>query len=294
MKILIVILRHKGGVGNANRELARCLRKRGHQVDILSREDDLNIYGMLDGLIPLREKIIELEQQNIYDIIYTNDYSMTLSLLFPYHIYKNKHICCFCGYKLRDRGIHHVLQHFVGWKMGKNLVVIGDNIKEKFPKATTIYRGINFDKFFNKNMERKYIGLIKRDTETLTEEEIKEIGKKTNLPVLIAEDIPQEKMNDFYNKLKVFISTPKCGGWNNSWNEAMACEVPLIIGNEIGGGRILPLEKASDVELCTKLILSSNLNEGGSLYRKWLKINDFSWDAKSKQLEEFFNEVKFR
>ena len=287
MKILIVILRHKGGVGNANRELANSLQKLGHQVDILSREDDLGKYSLLGGLFPLRKKIKELEEKNNYDIIYTNDYSTSLSLLFPFEKYYDKHIVCFCGYKDWYKVIHHLLQHFVGWFMEEQVVSIGDNVKERFPKSTTIYRGINFNKFYNLNLERDRIGWIKRDTESLTKDMVIEIARRCKMKLEIVDNLHPDKMNEFYNRCKVFISTPSCGGYNNSWNEAMAAEVPLVIGNNIGGGLILPIKKATDVSSCTKT-LSEHQDWNGKVYRDWLKYNKFSWDDKAKELEEFF------
>ncbi len=58
MKILIVLRKLRGGVGRANTEIANALRKKGHRVDILSREDDLKIYSLAKSIFPLRRKII--------------------------------------------------------------------------------------------------------------------------------------------------------------------------------------------------------------------------------------------
>jgi hypothetical protein len=58
MKILIVLLRLKGGVGRANGEIASELRKMGHEVDILSREDDLKMFSLGKSVFPMRRKMI--------------------------------------------------------------------------------------------------------------------------------------------------------------------------------------------------------------------------------------------
>jgi len=41
MKILIVLIRWKGGVGRLIESLKPFLEKEGHQVEVISREDDL-------------------------------------------------------------------------------------------------------------------------------------------------------------------------------------------------------------------------------------------------------------
>ena len=135
MKILIVLKNMcqkkglPGGVGNANDEIKKAFKKLGHKVDILSREDDLKIHSFSHSVFPLRKKILRLVKKEKYDIVYTQDWSLTLPLFFPYPILRKKHFACFCG---REKTISIVLQNIVGLIMGKKLIVIGDRLKKTF------------------------------------------------------------------------------------------------------------------------------------------------------------------
>lgn len=101
MKILIVLknMDHQrglpGGVGNANEEIAKQLRKLGNKVDFLSREDDLKKYSLVNSILPLRKEIKKLMEKEDYDVIYTQDWTLTLPLLFPSRILKKETFCMF-------------------------------------------------------------------------------------------------------------------------------------------------------------------------------------------------------
>ncbi len=302
MKILIVLRKLRGGVGRANTEMAESLRKLGHKVDILSREDDLKIYSLFPSIFPLRKKIKQLMKKENYDIIYTQDYTIAFPLLFPNKIFWKKHFCCFCGIKTKKNidffkgryklkffySFHILLQRITAKKMGKKLVVIGDKLKKTFPKATLIYRGVNTKQFKPLKKKRDSIGWYSSDNEVITLEEMKKISKKTKLKLLIAKKIPQNKMNDFYNKCKVFINIPRTAGFNLSWLEAMAAGVPIIIGNYKGAGVFLPIEKVSYKKDFVSEITYIIKNPKKVNYRKWLINNGFTWDNKAKELIEFF------
>jgi glycosyltransferase involved in cell wall biosynthesis len=302
MKILIVLRKLKGGVGRANTEMAESLRKLGHKVDILSREDDLKIYSLFPSIFPLRKKIKQLMKKKNYDIIYTQDYTIAIPLLFPNKIFWKKHFCCFCGIKTKENidffkgryklkffyNFHILLQRLTAKKMGKKLVVIGDKLKKTFPKATLIYRGVNTNQFKPLKKKRDSIGWYSSDNEVITLEEMKKISKKTNLKLLIAKKIPQNKMNDFYNKCKVFINIPRTAGFNLSWLEAMAAGIPIVIGNYKGAGIFLPIEKVSYKKDFVSEITDIIKNPKKINYRKWLIDNGFTWDNKAKELIKFF------
>ena len=226
----MLYIRDQGGHGTVVRNLKKELEKRGHQVDLLSREDHFKVYSF--SPIVIREAVGKIEKR--YDIIYTHDWSLALSLLFPLPMCWKKHYCLFHGHqpnKLR------FLQSIIGKCMGKKLFVVGDTLKERFPKSTLVYNGVDFDTFKDLKKKRKYLGWIKRDYDLITEEEVRALGKEMELPVLLADHIPYEKMNEFYNKCKVFVSyPPDYTGFNLAWIEAMAAGVPEVIGNENGIG----------------------------------------------------------
>tara|TARA_Y100000296_G_scaffold87157_1_gene130138 strand:- start:2032 stop:2931 length:900 start_codon:yes stop_codon:yes gene_type:complete len=292
MKILIVLLRLKGGVGRANTEIKNALIKKGHEVDILSREDNLKIHSFFKSIFPLRKKIKQLMKKNNYDIIYTQDYSIALTLLFPYFLFWKKHFSCFCGTKTNRhpeliQWHHKLIQKIVGKIMGKKLVVIGDKLKKRFPKSTLIYRGVNFEKFKPLSKKRNCLCWMERDTENISKDNLQKISYSTGLKFAIAKGIPPEKMNKFYNKCKVFVSLPTKAGYNNIWNETMASGVPIVIGNKKGAGTMLPFDKVLEKDKIKK-INQIIKNPKKINYRKWLIDNGFSWEDKAKSLIKFF------
>ncbi len=292
MKILTALIRRKGGVGNSNNELSKELRKKGYQVDVLSREDDLKIFTFKGSIFPIRKEIRKLMKKNNYDIIYTQDYSLALTLLFPYPLFWKKHFCCFCG--IKTWGTQKVVQTVTGKIMGEKLIVVGNQLKERFPKSTLIQRGVNFKKFKPLGKRRNYIGWVDRDIETISKKELQKIADLNGLKLLIAKGIPPNKMNEFYNKCKVFISLPTKAGANNVWGEAMSAGVPIVIGNNKGPGPIFPfdkiLENESKIEKMTKIIKNpKRIN-----YRKWLIDNGFFWKNKAEKLISFFGRGKAR
>jgi len=288
MKILIVLVRLRGGVGRSNTEIARVLSKKGHKIDTLSREDDLKIYSFFKSIFPLRKKIKKLMNENNYDVIYTQDYSLTLPLLFPYPIFWKKHLSFACGEK--TWGIHKLVQEIVSKIMGKKLGVVCGELKDKFPKSTLIYRGINLKEFRPLNKKREFIGWADRSLESFSEKELKKISKEVGMKYKIAKDIPSNKMNEFYNKCKVFISLPYRGGYNNVWTEAMATGVPIVIGNRKGSGRTLPFNKIPEKN-SIKEIIKVIKNPKKINYRRWLINNGFSWEEKAGEVETFLKNI---
>jgi len=226
MNILILFKRWKGGVGTVVKNIKRELEKRKHKVDVISR-DDCNIKGR-----DLRKFVIK--HGNKYDIIFTQDWSLALPLLFPYPIFIKKHYCLFHGHqpnKLR------FLQTLIGKWMGNKLCVVGDTLKKRFPKSNLIYNGVDTKRFYDLNLKRKCLGWIERDYEVIDKQGIINLAKKLNLIPFIAKDIPYECMNSFYNQCEVFVSLPRdYTGFNLCWLEAMASGVPKIVHNQNGIG----------------------------------------------------------
>lgn len=295
MKILIVLLRLRGGVGRANTELADVLRKEGHHVDILSREDNLKKYSLKSSIRPLRKRVKELMAKENYDVIYTQDYSCTIPLLFPYRIFRKKHFACFCGIKTGQhptliQGHHKFTQRIVGRLMGKRLAVIGDSLKRSFPWAKLIYRGVNFEEFKPLRKKRDSLGWTLTDNELVSQEDMEEVSKKLGLKLFVAKDIPKNKMNELYNRCEVFVNLPRTAGFNLAWLEAMAAGVPVIVGNDRGAGSFLPIAKVNSTSPTKEEIIEVLKKTKKFPYRKWLIENKFSWEDKAKELVQFFRE----
>ena len=223
-KILIVLTRYKGGVGRVTNSIKPLLEKAGYDVKIISREDDLNCYSLKSSFKILRNKVKSIK----YDILYTQDWSIALPLL----DFKN-HYVCFHGIEPKNT----FLQQIVYQIKKDNTIVVGDKLKWKYPRATMIYNGVDFNKFKDLKKNRKYLGWIKRDYEEWNEKDVTEYAKKNGYKLSVIENLAPEKMNEWYNSLKVFISYPKSfAGFNLCWLEALAAGVPLVKGNNNGIG----------------------------------------------------------
>ncbi len=278
MKILVFLKKWPGGVGVVVKSVKRELEKRGHEVVCISREEDLRCFSSIRNLLWLRknyEKIIKKERP---DIIYTQDWSMALPLLFPFSIYKKKHFCCFHGNQL---GKSRILQKIVGRILGKKLIVVGDSLKKRFPLSSLVYNGVDLKKFKPLKKKRNYLGWIKKDTEIYNQEEIQRLSEELGIPLLIAEKIPFEKMNIFYNKCKIFISLPpSSAGFNLCWLEALAAGVPLVIGNDEGIGYKIPIEKVTGKKEIKALIKKKNNKNS----REWVEKESFTWEKNVRRL----------
>ena len=171
-----------------------------------------------------------------YDIIYTHDWSIAFPLLFTYPIFRKKHYCCFHGIQI---GKTNIFQKIVGKIMGKKLLVVSDTFYKRFPKAEVVYNGANKNEFYDMKKERKYVGYMDV-TNTVVDDTVNkanELSKKHKLDISIAKGIPFNKMNEWYNSLKFFVSLPpKQAGFMLCWLEAKLAGVPNIVGNEYGIG----------------------------------------------------------
>jgi len=232
MKILIVLIRWEGGVGRVISSIKPLIEKQGHEVEVISREDDLKCFSIKQAFFKLRKEVNKRD----YDILYVQDWSCAIPFLF-----KKNHYVCFHGENINKVG--RFFQTLIGRIKGKNFIVVGDKLKERFPKSNLIYNGVDFNKFKNLKKKRDKIGWIDKETESITKKEFLKLSKKHNLEPTIAKSIPTNKMNDWYNSLKIFVSYPtKMAGFNLCWLEAKSSGVPIILGNENGIG-ISKIEK---------------------------------------------------
>lgn len=285
MKILILIKKWPGGVGVVVKNVRNELEKKGHKVAIISREEDMKIYSLRQSIFPIRRKVKQLMKKERYNIIYTQDWSMALPLFFPFSAYRKKHFCCFHGNQI---GKTRSLQTIVGKTLGKKLIVVGGSLKKRFPKSNLIYNGVDLDKFKPLKKRRDSLGWINKGTEILTKKEIISLAKKLKLKSLIAENfsIPFDKMNEeFYNKLKIFVSLPPVtAGFNLCWIEAMASGVPVIIGNNEGIGNKIQIDKVKS----NKELFESVKKFKGKDYRKEIEKSGLTWKNYTNKLLEIW------
>ncbi len=230
---MILIRGGEGGVNRVVNSIKPLLEKKGHKIDVISREDDLNRYSLISSFRVLRKEV----KRRDYDLIYTQDWSCALPFLF-----KKNHYCCFHGHNF---GVGFFIQSLIGKIMGKRLIVVGPTLKKRFPKSNLIYNGASKKDFYDMKKKRKYIGYYFSNRkmnasdpiakETL--DKVKELKEKFKLETSLAKDIPPNKMNEWYNSLQFFICLPpKQTGFILGWLEAKFAGVPNIIGNEYGVG----------------------------------------------------------
>lgn len=282
MKILILIKRWPLGVGRYISGVVPELKFLGFDVKVISREEDLGIKSMLGSIFKLRK----LVKKKDFDVLYTHDWSMAFPFLFPWKLFKKKHFCCFHGRSLSF--FPRLIQSFVGMSLGRRLVVVGDGLKKIFPKAFLNFEAVNFETFRPLNKKRKYIGWLKRFWDQLTEEDIKSLSKQLGMPYFLAENIPADKMNEFYNKCEIFISLPPAyTGFNLCWLEAMAAGVPKVLGNESGIGCRMSFDKVNE----HISVLESLKKLKAKDYRSWLINNNFTWKRHAQKLIKLFKNL---
>lgn len=285
MKILILFKKWEGGVGTVIKYFIKWMERRGHELKVISREDDLKIYSLAKSIFPIRKKVQQLMEEENFDVIFTNDWSSAFPLLFPFPLFKERHFCLFHG--VQPFGVARLLQIMVGNLMGKRLLV--DLSKKYFPKAIVHYERVDTE-IFKPDTKIKTIknsvGFSSWKTDAYHYNETKQAVEKLGMKFMVAENIPKDKMPDYYKKLEYFVSLPPSyAGFGLVNIEAMASGVPKIIGSNFGGGNLLPITKIEDFG---KDIASAIKNAKKKDYRKWILDHGFSWESGSEILERIF------
>ena len=89
-----------------------------------------------------------------------------------------------------------------------------------------------------------------------------------------------DKMLEFYNKIEMLISLPPSyTGFGLIFLEAMACNVPKIIGNNYGVGCKLPIDKIEKYKSIEEAIRKTKEKDYRSLIHK-----RFSWKTAVNKL----------
>jgi len=146
MKILIVLRKWKDdeGVGKTVRDIKENLEKQSHNVETLSREDDLKISSLSGSMNALREFIKVKDEKGNYDMIYTQDWSIAFPLLFPSRIFKKKHFCLF--HDIQPGENSKIFQKIAGNILSRNLISKNEKLKDKFSKSILSRDGFSWIK----------------------------------------------------------------------------------------------------------------------------------------------------
>lgn len=109
--------------------------------------------------------------------------------------------------------------------------------------------------------------------------------------------LPEDKLNDFYNSLDVFVFPSLHEGFGNMALEAMACGVPIVVANRsslpevVGDAGIVaePDVRSMSASIC-RLVDSAPLRK--KMSRKGLKrAGEFSWDECARNTLEVYESV---
>jgi glycosyltransferase involved in cell wall biosynthesis len=103
--------------------------------------------------------------------------------------------------------------------------------------------------------------------------------------------LPFGKIPEFYAKIGTFVSLPyKEAGFNMVWLEAMACEVPYIIGTTAGIGEALPIYKVNGFAELSEILIKIKNKELEPLrnQREWIIKNGFVWSKNAEKLIDLY------
>lgn len=173
-------------------------------------------------------------------------------------------ILCYGRVYKKRKGIQHVIK-------------AAEKIHRRFPRIRLIF----FDSL---------VGEDRRDPRALI---------KTSVPHDFYLNLPQSKMAWLFSRADIFASAERRAGWSNTAAEAMACRLPVVCTASgtcdfaIHGETALIIPFAHSFFLrrqIKKLIMGEELRDRLS-QAGYEKIQEFTWAALAKKLEEIFASV---
>jgi|GEM_PF-3512977 len=288
MRILLLHKTRKGGVGVYVRYVKKELEKEGHTVVEVTRNEDLEVTSFTKsiGILKKRTKLWKTE----FDIIHANDWSIVFPLL-----REGAENLVATFHALPTNPVAKIFQDYCVKKLKERAVVISPFMKKEYKKATYIPNGVDLA-LFKRNRKRTKGSLTAGVAQNYNKERIKEACIKNGFGFHDTEGkLSYSRLPDFFSGLEVFISMPyKQAGFNMVWLEAMACEVPLIIGTEAGIGSELPIYKVKnfkELEATLADIREGKLKELRG-QRKWIEDNHMTWKETAKELVKLYKEVR--
>lgn len=287
MRILMVEKTRVGGVHVHVSSVAKELRKLGHEVNIITRVEDLGFSSFVDSYSAMKKFFAKKAQQ--YDIIHAHDWSIVYPAI---RAGVGNLVATFHG--LPTTFIAKYFQDTAIRALGSRAVVISPRMLITYPSATYVPNGIDPNIFLPNRPGKQDEVLVLGVAQKYYRREITRVATDLGFRVHTAEGIPYSRMPEFYNSVDVFVSIPpRTTGFNMVWLEAMACEVPYIIGMNVGIGEILPIYKVNGIKELKTLL--TTIKEGnlpplkGS--RKWVIENGFTWAEHARQIVRIYSEV---
>ncbi len=295
MKILHVIRRWKGGVGTYVQEVCTELEKLGHEVKVISREDDLGCFSLRKSFSVLRTAV---KKENA-DVINAHDWSIALPLLGLKNLVVTFHAV---EPSLRSR----ILQRLV-YSRAK-VIAVSNSVKKKYPKAEVVLEGVNLKLFkpvkgFELDVKKPVIGFAQAKNKLYNYSSVVDAvdtiggtllttGTRDNRSISLGY-LERQELSKFYSSLDAFVSLPyKGAGFNLVWLEAMACEIPTV-GNYEGVGGELPIVHVKDnkPEKIADAIKKALELKGKTNYREWIRKKGLTWEHTAKKLVEVYERL---
>lgn len=288
MKVLMVHKTYKGGVAVHVKEISKELKMRGIKVDEITRNEDLKLKNFRKSYFKMKTLFKKWSRE--YDIIHTHDWSITYpalkantkNLVSTFHAFPTNIVAKF-------------LQNYCIKELKWRAIVVSPSMQQVYRNSSYIPNGVNLKTFKSvKKIKRRknLIGLAQK----YNFKKITKLLKKIDLKfVYTGGKWKFGKLSRFYSMLDVFISIPyKEAGFNLVWLEAMACEVPFVIGTNAGIGKILPIYKVENFNELKKILKKIKDNKLKPLknQRQWILKNDFVWSKSVNKLLKIYRRIE--
>lgn len=284
MKVLLVHKTKVGGVSVHVREVKRQLARSGVRVNEVTRVEGLSAKSFLESYGKMKRFFSEHGPE--YDVVHAHDWSIAYPAL---RAGLKNLVATFHGFPTHP--IARAFEDYCIKRLGKRAVVISPTMKRRYPDATYIPNGVDLKLF--KPSGRRTPGLV-GVAQKYNVAEIEKAVTAAGMRLIRAEGVSYEKMPAFFSKIETFVSIPpSITGFNLVWLEAMACEVPYIIGTDAGIGEVLPIHKIDGLESLGSTLQKIRNGELKPLrnQRRWIEKNGFTWQSHARQLVRLYRKI---
>jgi glycosyltransferase involved in cell wall biosynthesis len=288
MKVLMVHKTRIGGVAIHVKEISRELRKRGIKVDEITRNEDIKLGNFFGSYSKMKKLFSRWSKE--YDIIHCHDWSIA----YPALKANIKNLVA-TFHALPTNPIASFFENYCIKNLSYRAIVISPKMNKVYKEATLIPNGVNlsiFKKYKNIKRIKNLVGLAQRYNLMKIISAVKKAGFDF---IHTQNKMKYEDLGKFYSKIEIFISIPyEAAGFNMVWLEAMASEVPYIIGTNAGIGEILPIYKIRDFDELRNILLKIKNKEIKPLknQRRWIIKNKMTWKDHVKKLIKIYSEVQ--
>lgn len=287
MNILHLHKTRRGGVAIHVSYVKSELEDSSHDVDEISRNEDLDSDSFLRSYHLLQEE--SKAWSDDYDVIHAHDWSLAFPLI---RAGVKNLVATFHAFPTNP--VARLFQDYAISRLGPRAVVISPKMKLRYQDASYIPNGVDL-KLFRRTGE-SHDGFRVGVAQGYKKEAIKRACDAAGVEFVSTRgELDYEDLPDFYSSLDAFVSLPyRQAGFNMVWTEAMACEVPYIVGTGAGIGDVLPiykLRKSSGPKSLLELFRDGELPPlKGS--REWLERNEFTWERHVESLLRIYETTR--